>query len=150
MPADSLDQSSTLDSSLAPSPLPQHLYKIIPADAAPPSDLPEALPLSDLDKKDRYIHLSTAIQVPGTGGRFFASTNTLYIAKIRYGVVASDIRWEVAGSSGGVFAHLYNGGRLGKGEIDAVKEWKRSDGETWEDVFKNDAAGDVDEPWLTY
>lgn len=44
-----------------PDPLPVHIYKII-ADA-PPSPLPAEWPLSDLDRKDGFIHLSTAKQV---------------------------------------------------------------------------------------
>ncbi|KAF3353614.1 hypothetical protein VdG1_08281 [Verticillium dahliae VDG1] len=43
-----------------PSPLPTYLYKIIPT--APPATLPQEWPLSDLDRKDGYIHLSTARQ----------------------------------------------------------------------------------------
>lgn len=45
----------------APEVLPRYVYKIV--DAAPPSPLPEAFPLSELDSKDGFIHLSTAQQV---------------------------------------------------------------------------------------
>jgi uncharacterized protein (DUF952 family) len=44
----------------APNPLPKYIYKIVPAD---PQPLPEALPLSDLDRNDGFLHLSTAAQV---------------------------------------------------------------------------------------
>jgi hypothetical protein len=43
-----------------PSPLPKYIWKILDSD---PSPLPEGLPLSDLDKGDGYIHLSTPDQV---------------------------------------------------------------------------------------
>lgn len=45
----------------APSTLPKYLYKIVPD--APPSPLPAEYPLSDLDRNDGFIHLSTAEQV---------------------------------------------------------------------------------------
>lgn len=46
-----------------PSPLPRYVYKIIPE--APPSPLPAEWPLSDLDRNDGFIHLSTAKQARG-------------------------------------------------------------------------------------
>jgi len=44
-----------------PSPLPEFVYKITPE--APPDPIPEAYPLSDLDRQDGFIHMSTAWQV---------------------------------------------------------------------------------------
>lgn len=45
---------------MAPSPLPKFVYKIVPS--APPSPIPDEYPLSDLDKADGFVHLSTADQ----------------------------------------------------------------------------------------
>lgn len=45
----------------APTPLPTHVYKIL--DAKPEDPLPAALPVSELDRKDGFVHLSTAAQV---------------------------------------------------------------------------------------
>jgi uncharacterized protein (DUF952 family) len=45
----------------APSPLPEFVYKITPA--APPNPIPEEYPLSELDQKDGFVHLSTGWQV---------------------------------------------------------------------------------------
>ncbi|KAI8931347.1 hypothetical protein NX059_011686 [Plenodomus lindquistii] len=113
----------------APSPLPTYLYKILPS--APPSPLPARLPLSDLDRNDGYIHLSTSEQVPGTADRFFGSVSELWLLKIRYEVLAAgtdgdgavkagnqaEVRWEEAGH--GCFAHLY-GADLGSGNVESV------------------------------
>jgi len=44
-----------------PSPLPEFVYKITPT--PPPDPIPEAYPLSDLDRTDGFVHLSTAWQV---------------------------------------------------------------------------------------
>ncbi len=110
----------------APSPLPAYLYKILPE--APPSPLPARLPLSDLDRNDGFIHLSTSTQVPGTADRFFANDTVLWLFKIKYEVLAAgtdgdgtvkqegkaELKWDEAGS--GCFAHFY-GGDLGNGNI---------------------------------
>ena len=63
-------------------PTPTYLYKILPT--PPPSPLPSRLPLSDLDRSDGYIHLSTATQVPGTADKWFNDYEELWLLKIRY------------------------------------------------------------------
>ena len=55
-----------------PNPLPQYVYKIIPA--PPPSPIPDSFPLSELDKKDGFVHLSAAFQVCRGFSFFFSST----------------------------------------------------------------------------
>ncbi|KAF1943675.1 hypothetical protein EJ02DRAFT_126395 [Clathrospora elynae] len=119
----------------APSPLPIYLYKILPS--APPSPLPARLPLSDLDRNDGYIHLSTSEQVPSTADKFFGDVSELWLLKIKYEVLAAgtdadgevnmdkrvEVKWEEVGR--GCFAHLY-GADLGKGNVEsAVKVEKR-------------------------
>ncbi|KAF2251681.1 hypothetical protein BU26DRAFT_241620 [Trematosphaeria pertusa] len=113
----------------APSALPNYLYKILPA--APPSPLPERLPLSDLDRNDGFIHLSTSEQVPGTADRFFGGCTELWLLKIKYEVLAAgtdgdgrvktegkaEVKWEEVGR--GCFAHLY-GADLGEGNVGEV------------------------------
>lgn len=110
----------------APSPLPTYLYKILPS--APSSPLPERLPLSELDRNDGYIHLSTSEQVPGTADKFFADCNELWLLKIKYEVLVAgtdgdgkvkeagkaEVKWEDVGR--GCFAHFY-GGDLGSGNV---------------------------------
>ena len=44
-----------------PSPLPEFVYKIIPS--APPDPIPDSYPLSELDQKDGFVHLSASWQV---------------------------------------------------------------------------------------
>jgi len=109
-----------------PSPLPQYLYKILPS--APPSPLPQRLPLSDLDRKDGYIHLSTSEQVASTADKWFDTFSELWLLKIKYDVLAkgtdgdgkvhadknAEIKWEEVGR--GCFAHFYNGD-LGSGNV---------------------------------
>jgi uncharacterized protein (DUF952 family) len=128
----------------APSPLPNYLYKILPA--APPSTLPDRLPLSDLDKNDGYIHLSTSEQVPSTADKFFGNETELYLLKIKYEVLAAgtdgdgkvkaegngkaEVKWEEVGR--GCFAHFY-GGDLGAGNVmEALKVEKKG---TWAETL---------------
>ena len=40
---------------------PKHVYKIVPE--APPQPIPQEFPLSELDRSDGFVHLSTATQV---------------------------------------------------------------------------------------
>lgn len=120
-----------------PSPLPTYLYKILPS--APPSPLPQRLPLSDLDRKDGYIHLSTSEQIPGTADKWFNDFTELWLLKIKYETLAAvtdgdgsvktegaEVKWEEVGR--GCFAHLY-GADLGSGNVvEAVKVEKKG---TW-------------------
>jgi len=124
----------------APSPLPTKLYKILPS--APPSPLPERLPLSPLDHNDGYIHLSTAEQVPGTADKFFGDASELWLLKIKYDVLAAgtdgngqvhadnkaEVKWEDVGR--GCFAHFY-GADLGSGNVESVHKVEKKG--TWVD-----------------
>ena len=67
---------------------------IVPASAAPPLPLPDVLPVSELDSSDGFIHLSTALQVPGTLKQFFSNDDSVYILRIIYTKVEKDIKWE--------------------------------------------------------
>lgn len=128
---------------------PTYIYKLVPSSSpVPPFDeLPERLPVSDIDKSSGFIHLSTARQVPGTLRFFFTDDPKVYVLRLRYDDVKGQIRWEdpraeVCGPRGGegmfpVYArffsvdvgeadrdrygqHLYNGSKLGKDEIESV------------------------------
>ncbi|KJA30062.1 hypothetical protein HYPSUDRAFT_32125 [Hypholoma sublateritium FD-334 SS-4] len=111
---------------------PTYIYKIVPSSAPPSSPLPDALPVSDLDKADNFIHLSTALQVPETLKRFFGNVEQVYILRITYSQVESKVKWEDSRGTGpgGVgepdtFPHLYNDLRLGKNEVESVVKWER-------------------------
>ena len=45
---------------MVPDPLPKYTYKIVPS--SPPEVLPAEYPVSELDQKDGFIHMSTAAQ----------------------------------------------------------------------------------------
>lgn len=75
---------------------PTFLYKLVHSSAAPPNPLPERLPLSHLDLASGFIHLSTAVQVPGTLQRYFANESQVFILRLGYDHIEKDIKWEDA------------------------------------------------------
>ncbi|KAI0797034.1 hypothetical protein C8Q75DRAFT_862767 [Abortiporus biennis] len=128
---------------------PKFIYKLVPSSAPVPDVLPEKLPVSELDQKSGFIHLSTAKQVPGTLKFFFTNDERVYVLRIPYDHVDKDIKWEdpkaeVCGPRGGegLFPHLYNGLKLGKDEVDRVVVWENKGG--WDDALKKA------EDWLIY
>ena len=129
---------------------PSFVYKLVPSSSPPPEPLPEALPVSDLDARSGFIHLSTAIQIPGTLKHFFNEDTHVYILKIPYDAIDTYIKWEtpnadVCGERGGVglFPHLYNGLRLGSLEIESFELWERTQS-GWDEALKRATT------WLVY
>lgn len=87
-----LSQSSSFRTSTMSEPT--YIYKLVSFPPNLKESLPEKLPLSELDKKDKFIHLSTALQVPGTLKRFFAEDSKVNILRIKYSAVEEDVKWE--------------------------------------------------------
>lgn len=130
--------------------MPSYVYKLVPSSSPVPEHLPEALPVSALDLKSGFIHLSTAVQIPGTLKRFFAEDTRVYVLKVPYEPIDKDIRWEspnaeVCGERGaeGMFPHLYNGLRLGSAEIESVELWQNSES-GWDEAIEKANT------WLVY
>jgi len=123
-----------------PTPLPKYIYKILPSSPLPPSPLPISLPVSDLDKRDNFVHLSTSSQILGTLRNFFSKDSHVHILRIPYERVSKYIIWEDAKGKQpdepggcwdiegkmGYFPHVHgNGLRIGREEVDEVGVWKR-------------------------
>jgi len=131
--------------------IPTYIYKIVPSSTPPPTPLPDKLPVSELDKASGFLHLSTAVQIPGTLKYFFDDIDIVYILRIEYKSVEKDTKWQnEAGALGGVgeekhFPHVYNDLRLGKAEIESVAEWKR-DSKGWDSAIEKARS----ESWLIY
>ncbi|KAK4138055.1 hypothetical protein BT67DRAFT_432178 [Trichocladium antarcticum] len=117
-------------------PLPEFIYKITPT--APPDPIPEQYPLSALDQQDGFVHLSTSWQLPITAGLFFRDTASVYIIKLRLaGLPPSSVKWdEVEGTNG--CPHLY--GNFGAQDVVAVREFRRGEGQTWEEALAGETA----------
>ncbi|KAK1148986.1 hypothetical protein N8T08_007661 [Aspergillus melleus] len=128
---------------------PAFVYKIIPSTSPVREPLPDRLPVSEIDEKSKFIHLSTAFQVPNTLNFFFKNEPLIYILRIPYSRVAPHIRWEspegnVCGPrpKEGLFPHLYNDLKLGKDEVESIGIWTNEAG--W------DKALSQARPWLLY
>ncbi|KAJ7576013.1 hypothetical protein C8J56DRAFT_974340 [Mycena floridula] len=128
--------------------LPKYIYKLVPSKLPLQEPLPVALPLSDLDERDGFIHTSTAAQVPGTLKRFFsdpaalttaAGPSGIYVLRIPYEPVKEKIKWEdPSGARGepgseGVFPHIYEG-KLGKEEVESVSFLEMKD-DRWDEAL---------------
>ncbi|KAJ5749900.1 hypothetical protein N7533_006928 [Penicillium manginii] len=116
---------------------PRYIYKIVPSSSPIREPLPERLPVSELDQNDGFVHLSMAHQVANTLNMFFKEEPLVYILRIEYGTVISDIRWESPDGK-----HLYNGLKLGKDEVESIAIWQNDGG--W------DKALNGAKPWLVY
>ena len=63
------------------------------------------LPISELDRKDGFLHMSTAAQVAATVGRFSKHTASIELLKVPIARIEDRLRWE-ASMNHGVFPHL--------------------------------------------
>ncbi|KAI1739000.1 hypothetical protein F4680DRAFT_449462 [Xylaria scruposa] len=110
-----------------PTPLPTYVYKIIPT--APPSPIPAQYPLSELDQKDGFIHLSIAKQIPITAGLFFKDSTAIWVLKLRFKPeFHGATNWDTPGCP-----HLY--GNFGADDVEEVEKFSRPEGGAWEDVL---------------
>ena len=129
---------------------PTYVYKLVPYTAPPPTPLPIALPVSELDQTSGFVHLSTASQIPNTLKFFFTNDPSVYILRLPYDPIEKDIKWEdpkaeVCGprAGEGMFPHLYNGFKLGREEVDSMQSWTRSES-GWGEALEQA------EHWLVY
>ena len=112
---------------------PEYVYKILPE--APPDPLPASLPLSALDAHDGFIHLSTAVQTPATAGRFYTTSEKLWVLKIPLKYIQSNVKWEE--NKSGCFPHLY-GSNLGQWEVESTKAFTRGEDNEWTAILEKD------------
>ncbi|MGB3457333.1 MAG: DUF952 domain-containing protein [Litorimonas sp.] len=77
---------------------------------------------SALDRKDGFLHFSTAEQLPDTLSLHFKGAGPLIVARVPLAALMErDVRWEAA-RGGTLFPHLY--GLLDLGEVD--RHWRLS------------------------
>jgi uncharacterized protein (DUF952 family) len=63
---------------------------------------------SEVDRRDGFIHLSTAAQVRETAARHFAAAGDLVLLAVDAAALGSVLRWEPS-RGGDLFPHLYGG-----------------------------------------
>jgi len=102
------------------------IYKICSASAWREAERQGAFRGSADDKRDGFIHLSTATQVPGTAAKHFAGQSGLFLIAVDADALGDALRWEPS-RGGELFPHLY--GELDTGEVAAIYDLRmRSDG----------------------
>ncbi|KAI1380802.1 hypothetical protein F4677DRAFT_404666, partial [Hypoxylon crocopeplum] len=117
---------------MAPSPLPDFVYKIVPS--APPAPIPSEYPPSELDQKDGFVHLSTGTQIPLTADLFFKEATTIWVIKIRFAPkFHSATTWEIPGCP-----HLY--GNFGAEDVESIKEFSRPNGKSWKELMATESS----------
>lgn len=77
------------------------------------------------DRRDGFIHLSTADQVAGTLARYFGAVDELLLVAVDPEVLEADLRWEPS-RGGALFPHLYASLPIRLGRIVATRA--RADG----------------------
>lgn len=61
---------------------------------------------AEVDRRDGYIHFSTAAQVVATAAKHFAGANDLMLVAVDAGALDGALKWEVS-RGGDLFPHLY-------------------------------------------
>ncbi len=75
-----------------------------------------------IDRRDGFIHLSTASQLPETAARHFAGVDGLVVLEIRGAALAPALKWEPA-PDGTPFPHHY--GEIATGWVDRIHPLER-------------------------
>jgi uncharacterized protein (DUF952 family) len=80
------------------------IYKIVPRDLWQAAEADKAFSGSPVDRRDGFIHFSTAAQVRETAARHFAGVHDLLLVAVDAGRLP--LRWEPS-RGGDLFPHLY-------------------------------------------
>lgn len=87
-------------------PVPHHLYRLVRAAEWKAAVADGVFNGSDHDRRDGFVHLSTADQVEGTADRYFAGLDDVLLLKLDRDRLSGDIRMERS-SGGDLYPHLY-------------------------------------------
>ena len=102
------------------------IYKICSASAWREAERQGAFRGSADDKRDGFIHFSTASQLAGTVAKHFAGQTGLFLIAVDSDVLGDALRWEPS-RGGDLFPHLY--GELDTGMVLDFRDLRvRSDG----------------------
>ncbi|HZP68331.1 MAG TPA: DUF952 domain-containing protein [Pseudolabrys sp.] len=82
------------------------LYKICPVELWRESERTGVFLGSDVDRRDNFIHFSTAAQVEETAARHFAGEDNLLLVSVDPAKLGDALRWEPS-RGGALFPHLY-------------------------------------------
>lgn len=83
------------------------VYKIVPAALWREAEASGTFAGSPADIADGFIHFSTAEQVPGTAGKYFAGQDGLVLLAVDMERLGGKLRFEPS-RGGALFPHLYD------------------------------------------
>jgi uncharacterized protein (DUF952 family) len=102
------------------------IYKISPASAWREAERQGVYRGSADDRRDGYIHFSTASQLSETARKHYFGQTGLFLIAVDAGALGEDLRWE-ASRNDELFPHLY--GELDLGAVISVQDLRaRADG----------------------
>jgi uncharacterized protein (DUF952 family) len=93
------------------------IYKICPAAMWQSAEAAGVFRGMEIDRKDGYIHFSTAAQVEETAARHFAGMGDLVLVSVDSERLGAALKWEKA-RAGDLFPHLH--GTLDPGLASAI------------------------------
>ena len=82
------------------------LYKICPAALWREAERADVFYGSEVDRRDNFIHFSTAAQVAETAAKHFAGQNDLMLISVDGDKLGDALKWERS-RGGALFPHLY-------------------------------------------
>ena len=88
------------------------LYKICPGSLWRAAERSGVFRGSEVDRRDGFIHFSTAEQAVGTSAKHFAGQHELVLLRVDAGKLEARLKWEPS-RGGALFPHLY-------GELDVT------------------------------
>ena len=92
----------------------------------------EFIPLSPIDIKDGFVHLSARETVLNTANLYFSPDQALVVLCFEEGSFGDALRWEVVKERGGArFPHLYAPALLRKDVMDVITLIPRENGFVW-------------------
>jgi uncharacterized protein (DUF952 family) len=90
---------------------PTTAYKVLTADELATLERDGSWEGSADDRRDGFIHLSTADQLAGTVDKHFAGRTDVHLAAVDLGAFGESLKWEES-RGGQLFPHLYGPLRL--------------------------------------
>ena len=82
------------------------IYKICPAALWRAAEQAGVFDGSDVDRRDGFIHFSTAAQAAETAARHFAGARDLLLIAVDASALGARLKWEPS-RGGALFPHLY-------------------------------------------
>ena len=85
----------------------QFLYKIVTQSDWSLAQTKGVIPLSAIDRRDGFIHLSTEDQFIETANLYFSAVDQPLVIELDRALVVGEVRWEWSAQRRSDFPHLY-------------------------------------------